>query len=291
MKIAFVGLGTMGGAIAGHIRAAGHDMCVFNRSDDRASAWIAQHGGMRASTLAEAAQGAAIVFTCLSDDRATADVVIGAGGLLDAIEPGAILVDHGSGMPACARHLADRASERDVAFLDAPVTGGGKAAQAGTLAIMVGGAPDIIERATPVMRSYASDIVAMGGVGSGQMTKLVNVVIGHGTGMAVAEGLGFAIAAGLNPQRVVDVLLKGSSRSWQLENRSAAMIARDFHPHYPLSMARKDLGNVLSESRSCGATLPLTALADQFLAGLEQRYGVGEDVASLIRFFVPGDRA
>jgi 3-hydroxyisobutyrate dehydrogenase-like beta-hydroxyacid dehydrogenase len=287
VKVAYIGLGTMGGAMAGHIQAAGIPLRVFNRSEDRAARWVQQHGGVCAATLAEAVSGADIVFTCLSDDSAMAEVLSGPDGLLTLMIPGSVLADHGSGSPQAARALAEKARSRGVDFFDAPVTGGSKAAREGTLTVMAGAEAALLARAEPAMRCYASEIISMGDVGAGHLTKLVNVVIGQGTGFAVAEGLGFAMAAGLDPAKVVDVLSRGSSQSWLLDNRSAAMIGRDFQPHYPLTMARKDLGNALDQARDCGAPLPLTALAAQIVASLVLQQGGGEDLASLIRFFRP----
>lgn len=291
MRIAYFGLGTMGGAMAGHIRASGRDLRLFNRSRPRAEAWGAQHGGTVMPTIADAAQGADIAFTCLSDDRATAEIVTGSGGLIEMMAPGSLVVDHGSGSPAFARELAERLAARGIDFFDAPVTGGSRAAHEGTLTIMAGARPDKLAIAEPVMRCYATDIVSMGDVGAGHQTKLVNVVIGQGTSLAVAEGLGFAMAAGLDPAKVTEVLLKGSSRSWLLEHRSAAMIARDFQPLYPMTMAGKDLDNVLAEARECCAPLPLTAMIRQFVMMLANRHGADQDLAAIIRLYTEAQHA
>lgn len=291
MKIAFLGLGTMGGAMAGHIQKAGHDLRVFNRTPSRAETWSACHGGPVCATVREAVEDAGAVFLCLADDRATGEVATAPGGLLDSMAAGAYLVDHGSGSPEFARHLAAQFAQRGITFFDAPVTGGGRAAREGHLTIMAGAPVETLQILHPVMRSYAQEIASMGAVGAGHLTKLVNVVIGQGTALAVAEGLGFAIASGLDATRVTEVLLKGSSRSWLLEHRSAAMISGDFRPNYPITMASKDLDNVLGEARLSGAPLPLTGLVRQLLAMLAMQGGQAEDLASIIRLYTTGGRA
>ena len=291
MKVAFIGLGTMGGPMAGHIQAAGYDLRVFNRSPVRSAQWLASNGGECASTIAEAVDGADLVLTCLSSDPATREVAHGRHGILQQMKAGAIFVDHGSGAPAFARAMAKEASIREITFFDAPVSGGSRAAKSGTLAIIAGTTNETLARVEPVFRHYAASIVAMDIIDAGQMTKLVNVVIGQGTSLAIAEGLSFAMAAGLDPHKVVDILMQGSSRSWILEHRARSMIDRDYNALYSLTMARKDLMNVRAEGLESNAILPVTSLVEQIVSELQKRGFGGLDLSSLVEFFGPGTKA
>lgn len=288
MKIAFIGIGTMGSPMAGHI-AARHAVTVYNRTLAKAEAWAAEHGGQVAASAAEAAAGADAVLVCLPTDADTVAVATGDGGVFAAMAPGALFVDHGSGAATTARMLAAEAEQHGLGFLDAPVTGGRVGAERATLAAMVGGDAASLALVEPALRCFAQDVRHMGAVGAGHVTKMINVIVGHGTGAAMAEGIAFAIRQGLDPAEVVDVLKKGSSQSWQLEHRSGAMIARDYRTLYPVSFARKDLGNVLAEAERAGAKVPLTALADQLYAMLEQAGGSALDTASLIEYFAPSE--
>lgn len=285
MRIAFIGLGVMGWPMAGHLAKA-HEVHVHNRTRARAEAWAVEHRGEVTASVAEAVAGAEAVLVCLPTD---ADTEMVAEAAFAAMAPGTIFVDHGSGAADIARRLAARAAERGIAYLDAPVTGGRVGVEKAGLAVLVGGEVDVLARIEPAFRCFAQDVRLMGRIGAGHLTKMVNVVIGHGTGLAMAEGLGFAIAAGLDPEKVVDVLMRGSSRSWQLEHRSPAMLARDYRTLYPIVFARKDLGTLLAEARRAGAAVPISALADQIYAIMEQRGFGQQDSASLIEFFAPDE--
>lgn len=283
MKIAFIGIGVMGAPMAGHLAAA-HDVVVFNRSVGKAQAWAEVHRGRVATDVVDAVRDADLVEVCLQTDADTQAV---AQSALPAMKAGAIFVDHGSGTQDMALQLADQAASHGLDYLDAPITGGRIGAERGTLAVLVGGDAAVLARAEPAFRIFAADVRLMGGVGAGHVTKMVNVIIGHGNALTLAEALGFAINAGLDPTRVVDVLMQGSSRSWQLEHRSGPMIARDYRTRYPVAFARKDLSNTLAEARRTGAALPVSALADTIYAALEQRGFGAADAASIIEYFVP----
>lgn len=285
MRIAFIGLGTMGWPMAGHL-AARHDVIVHNRSTGTAAAWAAEHGGRIAADPANAARGADVVMLCVANDAATQAVALGPSGVLDAMDQGAVLIDHGSGAADVARSLSAEADRRGLHYLDAPVTGGRVGAEQARLAVLVGGKQDVLARVRPALDCFAVDVRLMGDVGAGHLTKMVNVIIGHGNGVAMAEALGFAISAGLDPASVVEILMQGSSRSWQLEHRAGPMLAGDYTTRYPVAFARKDLGNVLAEARRAGAPLPISAMADQIYAVMEQRGFAGQDAASVIEYFV-----
>jgi 3-hydroxyisobutyrate dehydrogenase/2-hydroxy-3-oxopropionate reductase len=287
MKVAFIGLGGMGAPMAGHLAAGGHEVVVFNRTRARTDAWLAKHHGTSAPTPAAAVSGAKIAFVCVTDDLALDAVLQGSDGILAGLAPGAVIVDHGSGSPTCARQNAAKAHAREVGYLDAPVSGGQRGATAGTLAVMVGGNQRDLTIAEPVMRAYARDVTPMGDVGAGHLTKLVNVIIGMGTGLAVAEGLGFAMRAGLDAARVRDVLLPGSSQSWQFQHRGAAMVAADYTPLYAVALGLKDLGNARAAGEGVGATLPMTCLGEDIYRALAKAGGKERDVASAIEYFFP----
>lgn len=286
MKVAFIGLGTMGWPMAAHVARA-HDVVVCNRTIAKARDWAAENKGAVAETPAGAARNADLVMVCLPTDADTVAVALGADGAFDAMKSGALFVDHGSGSADVAKDLAGEAARRGLGFLDAPVTGGRAGAERATLAALVGGEADWLQKARPAIGCFAARIELMGGTGAGHITKMVNVIIGHGNGVAMAEALGFAIRSGLDPARTIDVLMQGSSRSWQLEHRGPAMIARDYRTRYPIAFARKDLGNVLAEGRRAGAPLPLSALADEIYAVMIQRGWSEADAASLIEYFAP----
>jgi len=290
MRVAFIGLGVMGAPIAGHIADAGHEVVVFNRTRSRAEAWLSQYAGVAAPTPAAAARDAQAAFVCVTDDTAFDAVLDGSDGLLAGLPAGAIVVDHGSGGPDRARARAAAMAKRGIGCLDAPVTGGQRAAETGTLSIMVGGAAAHLSQVAPVVQAYARDIMLMGDAGAGHLTKLVNVIIGGGTGLAVAEGLSFAMQAGLDVAQVRKILLEGSSYSWQLDHRGEAMIARDYRPRYPLSLGRKDVGNALRAGQEAGAVLPVTQLAAEILRDVAEAKGAGLDVASIIEYFLRSDR-
>lgn len=282
MEIAFLGLGVMGFPMAGHLAAAGHAVTVFNRSADKARAWAQAHDGSAAESVAEAVAGAQIVLMCVGADDDVREV---GGAALGAMDRGAILVDHTTASAEVAREMDARAGALGIGFVDAPVSGGQAGAQNGALTIMCGGAPDVFARAEPVMAAYAKAMRLMGPVGSGQLTKMVNQICIAGIVQGLAEGLHFALEAGLDADAVVDVISKGAAQSWQMENRAHTMVRGEFDFGFAVDWMRKDLGLVLGEARRNGATLPLTALVDQFYGDVQKMGGRRQDTSSLIRRF------
>ena len=283
MKLAFIGLGNMGFPMAGHLAAAGHDVAVYNRTPAKAEAWTAKHGGRAAETPAKAAVGAEIVFACVGNDDDLRHVVLGGDGAFAGMAAGAILADHTTVSAETERDLAAAGSERGLGFLDAPISGGQLGAENGVLTIMVGGDEAAFERAQPAMACYARAVTLMGPVGAGQLTKMVNQICGVGIIQGLAEGLNFALRAGLDANRVIDVISKGAVQSWQMENRASTMIEGKFDFGFAVDWMRKDLGICLAEARANGALLPLTALVDQHYARLQARGGGRQDCTSLIK--------
>jgi len=278
--VAFLGLGVMGFPMAGHLAKAGHAVTVYNRTAAKAAAWGARHGGKHAGTPAEAAQGADVVFMCVGNDD---DVRQVAGDALRGMKPGAILADHTTASAEVAREMAAKAAERGIAFLDAPVSGGQAGAENGVLTVMVGGDPAAFATAEPLMRAYGRSVVLMGESGAGQLTKMVNQICIAGLVQALAEGMSFAQKAGLDAHRVVDVISKGAAQSWQMENRAKTMLDDKFDFGFAVDWMRKDLSICLNEARRNGATLPVTALVDQFYADVQKMGGGRWDTSSLMK--------
>jgi 3-hydroxyisobutyrate dehydrogenase len=280
--VAFVGLGVMGYPMAGHLARAGHTVRVFNRTGARAEKWLTQYKGTRASTPAEAARGAELVFTCVGNDDDVRAVTTAPNGVVDALSRDAILVDHTTASAELARELAEACAKRGAGFIDAPVSGGQAGAEKGQLTVMVGGEQRVFDRAEPVVRCYARAMKLMGPVGAGQLTKMVNQICIAGVLQGLSEGLHFAERAGLDPLAVVDVISKGAAQSWQMENRTPTMAERKFDFGFAVDWMRKDLGMTLAAARRIGARLPLTALIDQFYADVQANGGGRLDTSSLI---------
>lgn len=281
-KVAFIGLGVMGYPMAGHLLREGHEVCVYNRTAARAARWVEQFGGRSAATPREAAQWAEFVMCCVGNDDDLRSVTLGEDGALAGMQAGAVLVDHTTASARVARELAVHAAEREVSFLDAPVSGGQAGAENGALTVMVGGDPLIFERAESVIATYARMVRLMGPVGSGQLTKMVNQICVGGLLQGLAEALHFARSAGLDGMAAMEVISKGAAQSWQLENRHRSMLEGHFDFGFAVDWMRKDLGIVLDEARRNGAQLPVTALVDQFYAEVQAGGGGRWDTSSLI---------
>jgi 3-hydroxyisobutyrate dehydrogenase-like beta-hydroxyacid dehydrogenase len=282
-KTAFIGLGVMGFPMAGHLARAGHDVTVYNRTSAKAKQWREKHGGTSAPTPAAAAEHADLVMLCVGNDDDVRSVTLRSDGALSAMKRGAILVDHTTASATVAREIYAAAKARDVRFLDAPVSGGQAGAESGKLTIMVGGVADAFALAEPVLACFARAVTLMGGPGSGQLTKMVNQICVTGVLQGLSEGINFGIRAGLDVERVLDVISKGAAQSWQMENRGKTMAADKFDFGFAVDWMRKDLGIAIAEARGNGAGLPVTALIDQFYARIQARGGGRWDTSSLIR--------
>jgi 3-hydroxyisobutyrate dehydrogenase len=282
MKLAFLGLGVMGYPMAGHLKKNGHEVTVYNRTIAKAKAWVAEHGGSFKETPAAAAEGADIVFMCVGNDHDVREVAIAPKGALAGMRPGAILADHTTASAEIARELDATAKAKGVAFLDAPVSGGQAGAQNGKLTIMVGGDAEPFRTAEPVMAHYGRAVTLMGPAGSGQLTKMVNQICIAGAVQGLSEGLNFAVRAGLEGKKVIDVISKGAAQSWQMENRGTTMLEGKFDFGFAVDWMRKDLAICFAEARRNGASLPVSALVDQFYARIQERGGKRWDTSSLI---------
>jgi 3-hydroxyisobutyrate dehydrogenase/2-hydroxy-3-oxopropionate reductase len=282
-KTAFIGLGVMGYPMAGHLKAkGGHEVTVFNRTAEKAERWAGQHGGAFRTTPREAAEGADFVFLCVGNDDDVRSVVLGADGALAGMKPGATLVDHTTASAELARELDQAARAKGLRFLDAPVSGGQAGAENGVLTVMVGGEAETFEAARPVIQSYARMVGLMGPAGAGQLAKMMNQICIAGLVEGLAEAIHFGQKAGLDIATVVDVISKGAAGSWQMENRHKTMAAGEYAFGFAVEWMRKDLGICLSEARRNGASLPVTALVDQFYAEVEAKGGKRWDTSSLL---------
>ncbi len=281
-KLAFLGMGVMGFPMAGHLKKAGHDVVVYNRSAKKAQDWAAKHGGGTGATPAEAAKGADIVLVCVGNDDDLRSVIYGDKGALAGMASGTILVDHTTASAEVAREIYAQAKKKGIGFLDAPVSGGQAGAENGQLGIMVGGDDDVFAKAEPVLKIYAKALSLMGPVGSGQLTKMVNQICIAGLVQALSEGMNFAVKAGLDTEKVLSVITAGAAGSWQMSNRAKTMVQGKFDFGFAVDWMRKDLSICLDEAKRNKARLPVTALVDQFYATVQARGGGRWDTSSLI---------
>ncbi len=281
-QVAFLGLGVMGYPMASHLSRAGFDVTVYNRTGAKAERWLAENKGRAASTPAEAALNAEIVFSCVGRDDDVRAVCYGGNGALDVMGKGALFVDHTTASASLAREIDQACRARKLQFIDAPVSGGQQGAENARLTIMCGGESLAFDAVRPVIQSYAHTVRLMGPAGSGQLCKMVNQVCIAGVVQSLAEGLQFAQRAGLDAELVIDVISKGAAQSWQMENRFQTMLAGHYEHGFAVDWMRKDLGIVLDEARKNGAQLPVAALVDQFYADIQARGGGRWDTSSLL---------
>ena len=282
-KLAFIGLGVMGGQMAKHLAAAGHELSVYNRTRAKSDAWVAIHGGTAFDSPAEAASGAAAVIACVGTDDDLASVTLGRDGAFRAMAKGTVFVDHTTVSAKIARQLAVEAKGLGVLSVDAPVTGGQAGAVNGTLTLMCGGTEKGIAAATPFMEAYSSRIVHVGPPGAGQTTKMVNQIAFAGILQSLSEAMRFAQAAELDLDRVFESISGGAAGSWQMSNRWATMVKDEFDFGFAIDWMRKDLGLAFEEARATGATLPIAALIDQFYAEVQAMGGGRQDTSAIVR--------
>lgn len=289
MKVAFIGLGVMGYHMAGHLQKADHDVTVYNRTKAKADAWAKEFGGHSAPSPKAAAKGAEIVFSCVGNDDDLRSVVLGDDGAFAGMGKGAVLVDNTTASAQVARELYAAGKDLGVHFIDAPVSGGEAGAVGGTLTVMCGGDADVFAKAQPVTAAFAQAVTLMGPVGSGQLTKMVNQTCIAGLLQGLAEAINFSQKAGLDTNLVLDVISKGAATSWQMQNRGATMVQDKFDYGFAVDWMRKDLGIVLAEADRTGASMPVTALVDQFYKDVQAMGGGRWDTSSLLRRLTQND--
>ena len=282
MKAAFIGLGVMGYPMAGHLKNAGIDVCVYNRTAEKAQRWVEEYKGSMADTPAAAADGKDVVLSCVGNDDDVRQVLLGDAGALSAMQSGALLVDHTTASATLARELNSAAAKKDVGFLDAPVSGGQAGAENGALTIMVGGEDSQYEIAKPVFESYSKFSKLLGPAGSGQLAKMVNQVCIAGVVQGLAEGLNFARKAGLDGEALIETISKGAAGSWQMDNRFETMLADQYEFGFAVDWMRKDLGIAIAEAKNNGSDLPVAELVDSFYAEVQGMGGGRWDTSSLL---------
>jgi 3-hydroxyisobutyrate dehydrogenase len=282
-KAAWIGLGVMGYPMAGHLVAkSGCTLTVYNRTAEKSARWCAQHKGQSAATPAEAAMAADLVFACVGNDEDLRSVTIGPGGAFDSMKPGSIFIDHTTASADVARELTAEAKKRGLGFIDAPVSGGQAGAENGVLTVMCGGEADVYGKAEPAIMSYARMCKLLGPAGSGQLAKMCNQIAIAGLVQGLAECIHFGMNAGLDMEKVIEVISKGAAGSWQMENRHKTMIAGKFDFGFAVDWMRKDLGICLAEARRNASHLPVTALVDQFYSEVQKHGGRRWDTSSLV---------
>ncbi len=283
LNIAFIGLGVMGYPMAGHLAKAGHQVCVYNRTTTKAKEWAETYGGSIGETPAEAARDADIVFCCVGNDDDVRSVTLAENGAIKSMKAGSILIDHTTASAELAVELDTACREAGLHFIDAPVSGGQQGAENGKLTIMCGGEEPTFDKTQDVMSTYAQAVTLMGGAGAGQLTKMVNQICIAGLVQGLSEGLYFAEKAGLDQNRVIDVISKGAAGSWQMLNRHQTMINDQYGHGFAVDWMRKDLDICLSQGRKIQAKLPVTALVDQFYGEVQAMGGGRWDTSSLLK--------
>ncbi|PKP75144.1 MAG: oxidoreductase [Alphaproteobacteria bacterium HGW-Alphaproteobacteria-6] len=281
-RLAFLGLGVMGFPMAGHLAAKGHAVTVYNRSPAKAAAWVEKHGGSSAPTPAAAAKGADFVLACVGNDDDLRAVCEGTEGAFAGMARGTVFVDHTTVSAAVTRDLAAKAAGLGLGYVDAPVSGGQAGAENGALSVMCGGSEADYARAEPVIDAYAKICRRMGDSGAGQLAKMVNQICIAGLVQGLAEGLNFADKAGLDIEALVAVISQGAAGSWQMQNRHKTMAENRFDFGFAVDWMRKDLGICLATGNQIGASLPVTALVDQFYGDVQRMGGKRWDTSSLI---------
>jgi len=281
-KVSFIGLGVMGFPMAGHLQKSGYEVTVYNRTAKKAEKWVEQYGGAMASTPAKAVQDSEIVFVCVGNDDDLRQVTLGPDGAFAGMQAKTILVDHTTASATVARELSQQATALDLAFLDAPVSGGEAGAVNGQLSIMVGGNQATYKDVEAAMQSYAKFSKLLGPVGSGQLAKMMNQICIAGVIQGLAEALHFGQNAGLDCAQVVEVISQGAAGSWQMDNRHKSMLKGEYDFGFAVDWMRKDLDIALTEAKHNGSTLPLTALVDQFYADVQKNGGSRWDTSSLL---------
>jgi 3-hydroxyisobutyrate dehydrogenase len=282
-RLAFLGLGVMGGPMARHLAAKGHQVTVYNRTTAKAEAWVAAHGGQLGHTPAAAVAGAEFVMACVGNDDDLAHICTGPDGAFAAMAPGTVFVDHTTVSAQITRHLSSIAAAEGIGFVDAPVSGGQAGAENGVLSVMCGGSIEDYDRAEPIIAAYARICRRLGDSGAGQLAKMMNQICIAGLMQGLSEALAFGEKAGLDGEAVVEVISQGAAGSWQMVNRHKTMLKGEFDFGFAIDWMRKDLGICLKTADALGASLPVTALVDQFYKDVQNMGGGRNDTSSLIR--------
>ncbi|MDQ7070318.1 MAG: NAD(P)-dependent oxidoreductase [Rhodobacterales bacterium] len=282
-KIAFLGLGVMGAPMAGHLKNAGHEVTVYNRTAAKSAAWAEKYGGSAAQTPFEAAKGAEFVMACVGNDDDLRSVCLGQDGAFSGMSKGAIFVDHTTVSAKVTAELFAASGALGLGFVDAPVSGGQAGAENGVLSVMCGGDEAVFATAEPVIAAYARICRRIGESGAGQMTKMCNQIAIAGLVQGLSEAIHFARKAGLDGRAVIEVISQGAAGSWQMSNRYETMLDDHFEHGFAVDWMRKDLGICLDTADEIDASLPVTALVDQFYKDVQKMGGGRWDTSSLLK--------
>lgn len=293
-KIAFIGLGVMGGPMARHLATQGHQVTAYNRTRSRAEKWQGQqaeegHRTAIADTPAAAAQKCDIVITCVGNDDDLSEVLEGGDGALTTMAAGTLLIDHTTVSAKMARHIERVAADKNIAALDAPVSGGQTGAENGKLAVMCGGSAEAFARAEPIMSAYGANIVRVGEAGAGQTAKMANQICIAGTLGGLSEAIRLVQASGMDAEKVLQAISGGAAQSWQMDNRWPTMVAGEFDFGFAIDWMRKDLGYALDEAERLGLETPVTRMVDRFYAEIQNMDGGRQDTSALIRHLPRGN--
>ena len=279
----FIGLGVMGFPMASHLQKGSHDVRVYNRSQEKSIKWAESSGGGYFLTPEEAAEGCDVVFLCVGRDEDVRLVVTGEGGLLKSLKPGSIIVDHTTTSATLAEEMSSACLNQEIAFIDAPLSGGQIGAETGQLTIMAGGDLDAFNKIKDLLSLYSKFVRYMGESGSGQLTKMVNQICIAGLIQGLAEGINFSEKAGLDTRGVIDVISKGAAQSWQMDNRWETMLSREYDHGFAVDWMRKDLGIALEESEKNAARMDITRQIDQYYEQVQSMGGGRWDTSSLLK--------
>ena len=284
-KITFIGLGVMGFPMAGHLSKKGHDITVFNRSEEKSKLWVNQHVGNYSTSIREAVTGSDIVFSCVGNDSDLREITLGNDKAFSAMKSGSFFVDHTTTSSDIAVELHEKAKESGLHFLDAPVSGGEVGAVKGELTVMIGGENLIFDKIKPIIEGYAKNVTLIGGPGKGQLAKMVNQICIAGLIQALSEAISFSEKSGLDSKKVLQAISEGAAGSWQLTNRGGSMIDRKFDFGFAVKLMRKDLGICLDHANNTNISLPVTSIVNQFYAEVERNGGSKFDTSSLLTRF------
>ncbi len=284
-KITFIGLGVMGSPMAGHLSKEGYDVIVYNRSEEKSKLWTNQHIGTYSTSIKEAVKGSDIVFSCVGNDSDLRNITLGPDKAFSAMKAGSLFVDHTTTSSDVAVELNKKALEKNIHFLDAPVSGGEVGAIKGELTVMIGGETTIFNKIKPIIAAYAKNITLIGGPGKGQVAKMVNQICIAGLIQALSEAISFSEKSGLDTKKVLQAISEGAAGSWQLSNRGETMIDRKFDFGFAVKLMRKDLGICLDHAKNQNISLPVTSIVNQFYAEVERKGGSKFDTSSLLTRF------
>ncbi len=282
-KIGFIGLGVMGGPMAGHLSKSGFQVSVFNRTYEKSSKWTSQYKGTVCDSLSGLGSSSEFIILCVRNDQDVKDIINGKQGIIDSLKPGTIIIDHTTTSADLSKKINELLSGIGCFYIDAPISGGQLGAESGTLSIMAGGDKKAFDASKKILTSYSKFYKYMGSSGSGQLTKMVNQICIAGLIQALAEGINFSAKVGLNTADVMDVITKGAAQSWQMENRWQTMVDDEYDFGFAVDLMRKDLDIVLKQAKEINMELEITDLVNNYYKEIQELGGGSWDTSSLLK--------